>query len=186
MHRSRQRAKRLIGADIRGGLFAPDVLLARGQRQDESAPALRVRRLSRKTPGHLPHEFLARRDHADERAAVTRRQAKALAFHRHDVRFGRWPHEAERNTLRDRHHEERARRVRASASPANGSIAPKKIRRLHDNGGDIIPQGGSSAFASSVPCAANGISSTLQARIRAYVFSTSRYSGCRDRATSTR
>ena len=50
VHGRRQRAQRLVGADVRGGLFAADVLLARRQRQAESARGL-ARRWSARPAG---------------------------------------------------------------------------------------------------------------------------------------
>src|SRR5215472_19097609 len=53
-----QRDQRLICADIRGGLLAPDVLLARGEREHESAFALLVDGLTHEASRHLADIFL--------------------------------------------------------------------------------------------------------------------------------
>ena len=91
MHRCSQGAERLIGADVRGGLLAADVLLACGERQHESPAAASVVCLSCKASRHLPHEFLVRRDHPDKRPSVARRKTEALAFQGDDVGLGRRP-----------------------------------------------------------------------------------------------
>ena len=52
-----QRAQRLVGADVRGGLLAADVLFARRQRQAEAAPALGVGGLPGEPAGHLADDI---------------------------------------------------------------------------------------------------------------------------------
>ena len=101
MNRRRQRVERFVGADVRSGLLAADVLLARGQRQHEAAAPRGVGGLARQAARHLPHEFFARGDHAHIRPAIARRDAKRLAFHGHDVGFRRRPDDAERNGFGD-------------------------------------------------------------------------------------
>src|SRR6266446_462697 len=103
----RQRAKRLVRANVRGGFLTANVLLARRQRQHKTAPAVRICRLARKPPGHLAHKLVSRSDYSGKRPAITRRQSKALAFHRHDVRFRRRPKQSERNAFRYGDHEHR-------------------------------------------------------------------------------
>ena len=107
MYRRGEGAKRLIGADVRSGPLAADVLLACRKCQHESPAALGVGRLAGETPGHLPHEFLVGCNHADKRPSVARRKTEALAFERDDIRLGRRPHEAERNALGHGHDQQR-------------------------------------------------------------------------------
>src|ERR1700674_1691076 len=76
MNRGHQSVQRFIRANVRGGLLAPNVLFARGQRQDEAAPSSRVRGLSRQAAGHLTHVFLARGDHSNVRTSVAWRDAQ--------------------------------------------------------------------------------------------------------------
>ncbi len=94
-----KRVERLVGADVGGGFLAADMLLARRQRQHKATPSSRVRRLSCEPPWHLPNEFFARCDYPDVRAAITRRNAKGLSFHRDDIRLHGRAHDAERNWL---------------------------------------------------------------------------------------
>ena len=76
-----QRDQRLVGADVRGGLLAADVLLARGEREHEAALAVAVDGLADEASGHLAHELFFRRDHAAVGAAVAERHAEGLRFH---------------------------------------------------------------------------------------------------------
>src|ERR1700730_10723076 len=49
----RERAQRMIGADVRSGLFAPDMLLARSQGQAKGAVAVAIAGLAHQPPRHL-------------------------------------------------------------------------------------------------------------------------------------
>ena len=62
MNRRGQRAKRLIGANVRSRFLAANVLLACRESEHKSATAFGVGRLSRQTPGHLAHKFVFRCD----------------------------------------------------------------------------------------------------------------------------
>src|SRR5262249_57134568 len=106
------RAKRLVGADIRRGFLATNVLLACGKSEHKTAPALRVGCLPSKPSWHLAYESFARSNYASERPAIAWRQAEALALHGHDVRFRGRPNQAERDALGHRHDEHCARSVR--------------------------------------------------------------------------
>ncbi len=87
MHGGGERAKSLICANVGGSLFPPNMLLARGERENEAAAAVEVASLAGQAPGHLADQFLTGSNYADKRAAIARRQAKALAFHCYDVGF---------------------------------------------------------------------------------------------------
>ncbi len=102
MNRGGQRVQSFVRADVRGGLLAADVLLARGERQHEAAAPGGISGLASQASGHLPHELFARGDHAYVGAAITRRNTKRLSFHRHNVRFGRRPNDAQRYRLGNR------------------------------------------------------------------------------------
>ena len=80
VHGGGQRAERLVGADVRSGLLAADVLLARGERQDEAAAAFGIDGLARETPGHLTDKFVARRKNADERPAIARSAGRSFGL----------------------------------------------------------------------------------------------------------
>src|SRR5271170_4752067 len=62
--------ERLIGADVRCGLFAADVLLACGEREDESTEAVAVGGLADEAAGHLAKIFFFRSDDSDIWATV--------------------------------------------------------------------------------------------------------------------
>ena len=87
MNRGDESVESLIGANIRSGLLAANVLLARRQCKNESAPAGRIGGLTRESPRHLPHVFIVSGDDAHKRAAVAGRNAEALTFQRDDVGF---------------------------------------------------------------------------------------------------
>ena len=59
-----QRYQRLIGADVRSRFLAADVLLARCQRQHETALAVFVDGLAHQASWHLSYEFLFGGEHA--------------------------------------------------------------------------------------------------------------------------
>src|SRR5947199_308301 len=91
VHRCCQRAKRLVCANIGSGFLAANVLLACRKRQHKSAMSRKVRGLPRQPSRHLTNVSFTRGNHAGKRSAITRRQAKALRFKRHDVRLYRPP-----------------------------------------------------------------------------------------------
>src|SRR5438552_1029027 len=72
VHRSRERAERLVGANVGGGFLAADMLLARRERQHKAALTLGIGGLSREPSGHLPHEPIPRSNHAGERSEERR------------------------------------------------------------------------------------------------------------------
>ena len=133
MHRGRERAERLVGANVRSGLFAADVLLAGGERQNEAAAALHVNGLAGEAAGHLANVFLARGDHANERSAVARSQAETLALHRDDVRLGGRTHRAQRDSFGDSHDQQRFFRMRNFSERRDFFQHAEEIRRLDDD-----------------------------------------------------
>src|SRR5438309_11941766 len=81
-----ERAERVVGADVRGRLLAPDVLLTRRQRQHESTPARGVEGAADEPTRQPPHELLAAGDEPDVPTAVAGREPKLLALPDCDVR----------------------------------------------------------------------------------------------------
>ncbi|KAF1054979.1 MAG: hypothetical protein GAK41_00467 [Burkholderia gladioli] len=78
--------QRLRRADVRGGLFAADMLLARLQREAHRRLALRVDGHADEPARHLPLEFVAHREVRGVRAAEADRHAEALGVADRDVR----------------------------------------------------------------------------------------------------
>ncbi len=66
--------QRLVGADVGRRLLAPDMLLARGERQAIGPLAARVLGLAHQAARHLSHELLPGRDHAGVGAAEAGRR----------------------------------------------------------------------------------------------------------------
>ena len=85
IHRGRERTQRMVGADVGGRALAPDMLLARGQRQAPRAPSEAIVRLAHQPPGHLAQMRRPRRHEAHSGSAELRREAEALALADRDV-----------------------------------------------------------------------------------------------------
>src|SRR4051794_29096650 len=75
----------LVGADVAGGFFAADVLLAGLQREDEAALAAAVDCFTRDAAGHAADKFFSAGHDAEVGAAVLHRGAKRVAFGDGDV-----------------------------------------------------------------------------------------------------
>ena len=80
------RAQRLVGADVRRGLFAADVLFARLQSQHKGALAAIVRGLADDAARQFAHQRLGRRHEAEVRPAEGERHAQRLPFAHGHVR----------------------------------------------------------------------------------------------------
>ena len=78
VHRGHHREQHLRGADVRRGLVAADVLLARAEGETERGVALRVLRDTDEAPGHLPLEGVLGREETGMRPAEAERHAKTL------------------------------------------------------------------------------------------------------------
>ena len=93
--------QRLRGADVVGGLLAPDVLLARLQREHEAAAPVHVARLARDPARHPADEALRRGEEAEARAAEVQPVPERLALADADVRaeLARRPQDAERERV---------------------------------------------------------------------------------------
>ena len=132
--RRHQRDERLVGADVRGRLFAADVLLARGQRQNKAAIPCPVDRLPGEPARHLAHELFLGRDDAAERAAIAERHAERLRLHGDDVGLDRRPHDAERNRFGNRNNQQRALGVRDLRDGRNIFNDAEEVGALHKHG----------------------------------------------------
>uniref|UniRef100_A0A0N4ZVR4 PE-PGRS family protein n=1 Tax=Parastrongyloides trichosuri TaxID=131310 RepID=A0A0N4ZVR4_PARTI len=75
-----QAAEARVGADVRRGLVAADVLLARGQGQDEAATAVGVHGFTAVAAGRLAQQLLAGGEQADVGTAKVQGVADRLAF----------------------------------------------------------------------------------------------------------
>ena len=137
VNRCGQREERLVRADIRRGLLAADVLLARRESKNEAAASFCIEGLTREPARELPNKFIARGDHAHVRPAITRRHAKTLTFHGDDVGFGRRLHNSERNCFRDSVHQKSAAGMGHFGERRNFFEHSEEIWRLNDDRGDV-------------------------------------------------
>ena len=80
-----EHAEAAVGADVARRLVSANMLLARGQRQHESALAVCIHRFTAEAAGHLPHEFRLTCEETDIRSAEAERNADRLAFANRDV-----------------------------------------------------------------------------------------------------
>src|SRR5476651_883577 len=80
------REQRLRSADVTGGFFATDVLLARAERKAQCGLAARILGHADDAAGHLAFEFIARGEERGVRSAVAERHAEALRAADRDVR----------------------------------------------------------------------------------------------------
>ena len=101
--------QRLRRADVAGGLFAADVLLARTEREAQRGFAAGIFRHADEASRHLTFKIVSRRDERRMRAAVAHRHAETLCTADGDVRakFARRLDEREREQIRG-HGEQRA------------------------------------------------------------------------------
>src|SRR5207248_10351793 len=88
----------LIGADVRGRLFATNVLLAGGKREYKTALAVSVGGLTNETSRHLPHVGFTCGDNAAIWTAESERHTERLCFHGDDVCGTRRLDDPERNS----------------------------------------------------------------------------------------
>ncbi len=88
IHAGDDRQQHLRGADVGGGLFAPDVLLARLQRQPVGLVAVRVDAHADQATGHRTLELVLAGEVGRVRAAASHRHAEALRVADHDVGAG--------------------------------------------------------------------------------------------------
>src|SRR5471030_1224271 len=101
VHRRHHGQQHLRGADVGGGFFAADVLLAGLQRQTIRGVALRVDGDADQAAGHAAFEFVAGGQVAGVRATETERHAEALAVADDDVGapFARWREHGQRQQV---------------------------------------------------------------------------------------
>ena len=139
VHEPGEGEQRLVGGDVRGRLLAPDVLLARLQREHVATLAREVHRLADDAAGQPPDVLGARREEPVVRPAVAHRVAGRLPFadrQRTAVRAGRLEH-AQRDEIdvRDRH---RARLVGGGGELRCRFEAPEEVGLLEDHGGRVL------------------------------------------------
>ena len=101
--RRREREQGLVGADVAGGLLAPDVLLARAKGHHERPLPVQVRGHAHQPAGDLADERVGAGEDPEVRAAVLERDAQRLALARGDVRavLARRREDGERHRLDD-------------------------------------------------------------------------------------
>src|SRR5205823_13954942 len=78
INRRRQRNQTFVRADVRSSFLAANVLLARRQSQDETAPALLVVSFANQAAGNLSCVLIASRKQTDIRSAEGKRHAERL------------------------------------------------------------------------------------------------------------
>src|SRR5256714_11300312 len=127
-----ERDQTFVGADVRGGLLVPYVLLARGEREDEAAAALAVICDAGEAARHLARVLLARGEQPDVRAAEGDGHAEGLPLGDDDVSAARaWrAKHSERRALRDDDDQERARRVNLVRESFQVFDAAEEVWRL--------------------------------------------------------
>ena len=77
--------KRLRGANVGGGLVAPDVLFARLQRQSKCVISLSVSRDADHSSRHHSQQLLSHREKAGVRPSVTKGNAETLSVAKGNV-----------------------------------------------------------------------------------------------------
>ena len=139
IHRGHHGEEHLRGADVRRGLVAADVLLARLEREAECGVPVRVLRHADETARHHAFEFILRREVARVRPAESHRHAETLRASDHDVRAefrGRaQKHERERVRGADA---ERAHRVGLFEKRGVVADAAERVGILHDHGAIML------------------------------------------------
>src|SRR5262249_28754202 len=130
--------KSLVRADVRCRLLAADMLLARRQRQDESALAVTVASLTDEPTRHLANILVAGGDYAAVGTAESQRYAERLRFHAHNVGGGRRLHDAQRNRLSDRHDQQRTLLVSDLADRRDVFDGAKEVWRLDKDASGLI------------------------------------------------
>ena len=134
--------QRLVGADIRSRLLAPNVLFAGREREHKAAIAVVIGRLPDQPARHLPQVLFLGRDHSTERTAVAQRHAERLRLHADNIGLDWRPHHAQRNRLRNRHDQQRALGMRDLRNCRNILEDSKEIGALHQHGGRFVGYGG--------------------------------------------
>src|SRR5207249_11928428 len=103
---------RLIRTNVRRRLLPADVLLPRGERENESALASTICGLANQPTWHLADKLLAGGDYTTVRSSEPKRNSEGLRFHRNYVRLARRFYDAKRNRFGDRDHQQSAALVR--------------------------------------------------------------------------
>ncbi len=127
----------LVGADVGGGLFAADVLLAGGEGEDEAALAGDVLGLADEAAGHLAEELFLAGDDAAVGAAEGEGDAEGLGFERDDVGLDGGLDDAERDGFGDRDDEEGAFGVGDVGDGGDVFYGSKEVRGLDEDAGGV-------------------------------------------------
>ena len=123
-----QRTQRLIRADIGSGFLAPDVLLARGERQHKAAPAFGVNRLAHQAAGHLPKELFPGGQEAHVGTAESHRHSERLRLAAHNIGLAGRFDDRERERLRDGDDQQRALPVGDGGNLRNALQGAEEVR----------------------------------------------------------
>ncbi len=138
----------LIGANVRGRLAAPNVLLARLQGQAEPRAAFGVHRTSDDPPRHLPHELHTGGHESEIGTARRQRHAERLTLAADDVGAqvalkARTPLPRRRQQRHCDGVDDCNQQDLVLMRPVGELIglfeAAEKIRLLHDQRGDVLP-----------------------------------------------
>ena len=134
-----QQTQALVGADVRGRPLAPDVLLARREREHEAAPSLAVHGLSDQAAGQVADEGHAGRHEAEVRTAEADGDAEALGLAAHDVgaQLSGRAQQRERERLGHDHHELGAVRVRGRRRRRDVLERAPEVRLLQHHAGGL-------------------------------------------------
>src|SRR5437660_5716613 len=123
-----QRNQRLIRTNVRRRLLPTDVLLPRGERENESALASTICGLANQPPGHLPDVLLTSRDYTAIWPPEPKRHSERLRLHRNYVCLAGWLYDAKRNRFGNRNHQQSAALVRKFSNATNTFDRPEKVR----------------------------------------------------------
>ena len=134
--------QRLGGADVGGGLLPPDVLLARGQREDVAGPPLPVHRLPHESPGHVSDVLLPGGEEAQGRPPVLESDAQRLPLAGHEVgpALAGGLQESQRHGLGHDREKERPRRVGRLGQRDQILDPAEEVRGLHHHAGGPVPE----------------------------------------------
>ena len=180
-----EREQRLVRRHVRRRLLAPDVLLARLQREDEAAPALEVGRLADDPAGHAADELLARGEEAVVRAAVATGSSRSTGPRRSPSRSRSCPAPRAGRARRGRRARRAARRPRSRRRRARGRARGSRRRSAAGRSRPPRPPPRPRARAGSVVPPSCGTSTTSMPKPGAYVFTTWRTCGLSVSASTT-
>ena len=140
--RDGERAERVVRADVARRAIAPDVLLARREREHVAALSVLVDRLAAEAPWDALEELarVAAREETAPGPTVLRREPERLPFADGDVGAERARRFEERHRvgLCGRRHQERAVRVRELGGRPDVLHAAEEVRVTDDDARDVF------------------------------------------------